>query len=225
MSSPILSIVVPLAPGERPDTGLLADLEVTPPGSELIVSLTDDVAAEVLPASAQIVHGSAGRGRQLNRGAAQARGQWLWFVHADCRLEPGAVECVLDFAEKHDQAIGYARLRFLDDGPGLARLNAHGANLRSRLLGLPYGDQGLCVPAERFGQLGGFREDLERGEDLDFVVRARRSGLKTRPMELTIRTSARRYRKYGWLTTTLRHQVAAWHLIRNARRNAGSNRT
>lgn len=225
MTKFILSIIVPIAPGEQPDPGLLSVLDTSSPGSELIVSLADNDTAEPLPATSQLVRSSAGRGRQLNRGAEQAKGQWLWFVHADCRLEPGAVERVLDFTEKYEQAIGYARLRFLDDGPGLARLNALGANLRSRLLGLPYGDQGLCVPAERFGQLGGFREDLERGEDLDFVVRARRAGLKTRPMALSIRTSARRYRKYGWLTTTIRHQVAAWHLIRNTRRNEGSNRT
>ncbi len=213
---------MPLASGERPNPGLLGVLDASAPGSELIISLADDAAAEGLPAAAQIVRGSPGRGRQLNRGAEQAEGRWLWFVHGDCRLEPGSVERVLAFARSHDRAVGYARLRFLDDGPALTRLNALGANLRSRLLGLPYGDQGLCIPAGWFGQLGGFREDLRRGEDLDFVVRARAAGLKTRPMEMTIRTSARRYRKHGWFSTTFRHQVAAWRLIRNAHRNSGS---
>lgn len=222
MTRPILSIVVPLAPGERPNPGLLGVLNASAPGSELIISLADDTAAEDLPAAAQIVQGSCGRGRQLNRGAKQANGQWLWFVHADCRLAPGSVERVLGFARDHEWVVGYARIQFLDDGPALTRLNALGANLRSRLLGLPYGDQGLCVPAECFGRLGGFREDLRRGEDLDFVVRARAAGLKTRPIDMTIETSARRYRKHGWLSTTMRHQVAAWRLIRNARRSSGS---
>lgn len=222
VTRPILSIVVPLAPGEWPDPELLAFLNATSTDTELILSLADDDTAKALPAGLQIVQGSPGRGRQLNRGAEQAEGEWLWFVHADCRLEPGSVERVLAFAHSHARAVGYARLRFLDDGPALTRLNALGANLRSRLLGLPYGDQGLCVPAGWFGQLGGFREDLMRGEDLDFVVRARTVGLKTQPIDMTIGTSARRYRKDGWFSTTFGHQVAAWRLIRNARRNSGS---
>jgi hypothetical protein len=87
---------------------------------------------------------------------------------------------------------------------------------------MPYGDQGLCVPAAAFARLGGFREDLERGEDLDFVVRARRAGLAVRPMGTGLETSARRYRDRGWLKTTLEHQIAAIRLIRGAKRNRPS---
>lgn len=215
-----LSIIIPLAPGHRPEPGLTA-LAHGRDDVETIISAGDPAAAGT-PGQVHWITGSAGRGVQLNRGARHARGRWLWFVHADCRPETGALAAVIRFVADDDEAIGYCRLRFRNDGPRLARLNAVGANLRSRAFGMPYGDQGLCVPAAAFARLGGFREDLERGEDLDFVVRARRAGLAVRPMGTRLETSARRYRDRGWLKTTLEHQIAAIRLIRGAKRNRPS---
>ena len=216
MSEVDLSIVIPLGPGDGLPRQLLAAL---PPGDsdQRIVSATQPAPAD-LPADVEWIHGERGRGRQLNRGAEAATGQWIWFLHADSRLEAGAVERVHAFIRLSEAVIGYCRLRYLDDGPPAAALNALGANWRSRFLGRPYGDQGLCLPRDAFWRLGGFREDLVRGEDLDFVVRARGVGLRTRCMGPTIWTSARRYRERGWLRTTLEHRRNARRLIRDARR-------
>lgn len=215
-----LSIVVPLGPHDDPPAALterlarwnraeliVSGVEPPPPG------LSEHIAWR---------QGMAGRGRQLNRGAETASGHWLWFVHADSEPAAGALSAVERFIEHHRSAIGYCRLAFLDDGPSSMALNAAGANLRSRLLGLPYGDQGLCLPAAWFRRLGGFREDMDRGEDLDLVVRARLAGLRTLPIATTIRTSARRYRDRGWLATTWNHQVAACRIVRDARRTTWS---
>ena len=55
---------------------------------------------------------------------------------------------------------------------GLAmQLNAAGANLRSRWLGLPFGDQGLVLPRASFERLGGFDPALRYGEDHALVWR------------------------------------------------------
>lgn len=214
-----LSIVVPLGPHDDPPAAL-AERLASCQRAELIVSGIEPPPAG-LDERVAWHQGPAGRGRQLNRGASAASGRWLWFVHADSEPAPGAFEAVERFIASDRAAIGYCRLAFLDDGPAPVALNAAGANLRSRLLGLPYGDQGLCLPAEWFHRLGGFREDMPRGEDLDLVVRARRAGLRTRAMGATIRTSARRYRDRGWLTTTWQHQLAACRIVREARRARG----
>jgi GT2 family glycosyltransferase len=221
MPDVILSVVVPLGPHDDPPAAL-AERIARWNRAELIVSGLDS-RPDRLADQVNWQQGPAGRGRQLNRGAAAARGKWLWFVHADSEPAIGAFAAIERFIDGNHAAIGYCRLRFLDDGPRQVALNAIGANLRSRLLGLPYGDQGLCLPANWFRSLGGFREDLDRGEDLDFVVRARQAGLPARPVGATIRTSARRYREKGWLATTWHHQIAAWRLIRNARHSSRSN--
>jgi GT2 family glycosyltransferase len=215
MANARLSVIVPVGPNDDPPVEMLA---ILPDRSDIerLVSATTP-RPNGLPDSVEWLAGEAGRGRQLNRAARAATGRWLWFLHADSRLEPDAWPQVDRFLEADHAAIGYCRLRFLDDGPKAVALNALGANWRSRLLGRPYGDQGLCLTRETFWRLGGFREDLDRGEDLDFVVRARAAGVGTRCMGPTIRTSARRYREQGWLATTLAHHRAARRLIRDAR--------
>lgn len=211
--SPDLSVIVPIAPGETAWRNLVKQF---PPDWMLIISAAEPRPPD-LPESIAWLEGLAGRGRQLNAGAREQPSGWLWFVHADSILDNSAIKRVGDWLEKAQEAIGYLDLGFQDDGPPLARLNAWGANLRSRLFGLPYGDQGLCLPRIWFERLGGFREDLDRGEDLDLVVRARRAGLHVQRIQARIFTSARRYRDHGWLRTSWQHQVNAWKLIRQAR--------
>lgn len=216
MSEPLLSLIVPVGPGDRLDQRLHHALDARPANCELIVSAVTSTAHQ-WPRAAVTLVGPAGRARQLNAGAEAASARWLWFLHADSVIEPATIDRVLAFVRQAHDAIGYGWLHFLPDGPKLTRLNALGANLRSRLFGLPYGDQSLCIPAERLQSLGGFREHLERGEDLDLIVRARRAGLAARPMKLSVATSARRYGERGWLRLTWQHQLQARRLIRSAR--------
>lgn len=216
MQVPTLSVIIPVGPDEESWQELIDQLPLDRSSIEIIISASSRP-PKGLDADIVWLSGKPGRGRQLNRAAEQARGQWLWFVHTDCRLSGNTVSSVLAFTGRDELALGYCKLQFLQDGPWLVWLNAVGANLRSRLLHLPYGDQALCLPARWLERLGGFREDLDRGEDLDLVVRARRAGLPIRPMHATVCTSARRYRDYGWIHTTWAHQLAAWRLVRNAR--------
>ncbi|MBK5912509.1 hypothetical protein CCR85_13530 [Rhodothalassium salexigens] len=168
---------------------------------------------------------SAGRNRAdaLNRGAGDAQGRHLWFLHADTRLGYEAPDALRRSIRRHPLALRYFDLAFDDDGPALTRLNAWGANARSRLLGLPYGDQGLSLHRALFEVVGGFPEDAACGEDHLFVWRARGLGVRVRPVGARLVTSARRYGDEGWLATTARFQyrmvrqaVPAWW--RNRRR-------
>lgn len=208
-----LTVIVPVGPNDPTWAGLVAQI---PPDWTVILSATKP-RPPALPDQLRWHHGERGRGRQLNAGAALSESAWLWFIHADSELEAATFMGVADWCRSRSRGLGYLALDFLADGPALTRLNALGANLRSRWLGLPYGDQALCVSAAEFRRLGGFREDLERGEDLDFVVRASAAGLPASRMPGRIRTSARRYRDHGWLRTTWQHQLNAHRLIRQAR--------
>ncbi len=220
---PALSLIVPLGPTEPLPSELLGSLASLSGFAEGLVAATEPLQHD-LPLGWRATVSTAGRGRQQNAAAAAASGRWLLFLHADSRIDGGACRALRHFVDSAPDAIGYAWLRFASDGPRQTCLNAIGANLRSRWLGLPYGDQALCLPAAWFLRLGGFREDLSRGEDLDLVVRARLLGLRTRPLNFTIETSARRYRERGWLRTSWAHQRAALRLIRDARRNRAYSR-
>ena len=70
-----------------------------------------------------------------------------------------------------------AAFRFaLEDFGAPARRAEAMAGIRSWLLGLPYGDQGLLMPRRLYRKLGGYR-DLARLEDADMVRRIGRRRL------------------------------------------------
>ena len=77
------------------------------------------------------------------------------------------------------------------------------ANLRSRVPGLPYGDQGLLIARDFYNALGGFRP-LPLMEDVDLVRRIGRRRLVM--LDATAVTSAERYRRGGFWLRPLRNQ-------------------
>lgn len=205
-----LSVIVPVGPSDPAWRELLGDLAALDPGAEIIlVAIAGAAPGEFdahefsLRVPARWLEAPAGRARQQNAGASAACGEMLWFLHADSRLPAASVAKAASFAGR--PALGYFDLRFRDDGPRLAQLNALGAWIRSHCLGLPFGDQGLILPRQLFHALGGFDETLSAGEDHALVWAARRAGITLTPLRAPLHTSARRYAAHGWLRTTLRH--------------------
>jgi hypothetical protein len=214
-----LSVVIPVGPGDAAWRELLGQLgPQLQAGTEVLVAATTPEPPEftalkpgiVPPAQWRWLVGPPGRASQQNRGATAAGGEFLWFLHADSRLPPNALAVLGQRLSQDPAALWYFDLRFLPDGPRLMWLNALGARFRSRLLGLPFGDQGLALSRRAFEQLGGFREDLPYGEDHMLVWAARRSGVRLRPVGCALSTSARKYQQRGWLGTTLTHLWLTW---------------
>jgi hypothetical protein len=205
-----LSVIVPVGPGDQAWRSLLGDLAVLGQCAEVILVATPTQRPrpaanhEPFPESAaRWLEVPAGRARQQNAGAATARGHTLWFLHADSRVPAATVAAAQRFAGR--AAIGYCDLRFQADGPRLVCLNAIGAHIRSRWLGLPFGDQGLILPRDTFHALGGFDESLQAGEDHALIWTARRAHIPLVPLRAPVLTSARRYAEQGWWRTTSRH--------------------
>ncbi len=138
---------------------------------------------------ARIIKTSKGRGIQLQEGASAAKGDILLFLHADSNIKED-----VDLSEyiKNGYIGGFFRLRF-DDSSTSFRLIEFFANLRSRLLKLPYGDQGIFVKREVFQKTGGFRP-YPFLEDIDFALRLRKMG-KVIPLKTSIIVSPRRLKK------------------------------
>ena len=146
--------------------------------------------------------GSAGRGGQLARGAAQAEGRWLLFLHADTYLSEDWPDAVLAHMRDHSDKAGYFRLAFRAEG-AMARLVAGWANLRAQRLDVPYGDQGLLIHRDHYARVGGFA-DIPLMED---VAIARALKGRFMAMEATAFTSAERYEAQGWLRRGVRNLV------------------
>lgn len=169
------------------DTGLLRELIVSDGGS------CDATIALAKEAGAWVLSGRTGRGGQLKRGGEAAQGDWLLFLHADTILAPGWSKTVADHIGSSDKA-AYFQLRFRAAGSA-PRLVARWANFRSRLFGLPYGDQGLLISRALYDQVGGFA-DQPLMEDVAMArsLRGRLIGLKS-----FAETGAEKYARAGWL--------------------------
>ena len=144
-----------------------------------------------------------GRGRQMNAGAALASGEVLLFLHADTKLPGGFQEHVWSTLDRGAVA-GAFPLRIDDEHSGL-RWIEWGANLRSRYLQMPYGDQGLFVRSELFHRIGGF-PNWPLMEDYELCRRLRRHG-RILLAPAAVSTSARRWMKLGLWRTTFINQL------------------
>ena len=175
-------------------------------GVEIIVSATDedrDRLAALRAARRDIIWIEAprGRARQMNAGAAVARGAWLVFLHADTLLPRGWHRAV-ESAERSGAIAGCFRFA-LDSRHPFARIIEVGVRWRVALFGLPYGDQAIFVRREVFESMGGYA-DIPIMEDVDLVWRLRETG-RLVPASYRAVTSARRWERDGWLRVTARH--------------------
>lgn len=160
-----------------------------------------------------------GRARQLNHGQAHASGEVLLFLHADTLL-PHRFDRAIRRALSREGVVAGAFGLSIDGRGASLRMIESLANLRSRFMQMPYGDQAIFVRSEVFRSVGGFA-DLPVMEDYEWVRRVRRHG-KVVTCGVNVTTSARRWRLHGVWRTTLRHQLilAAYHLGLSPRRIA-----
>ena len=149
----------------------------------------------------QMLQGSRGRAAQMNLGAAHATGDVLLFLHADCRLEPGALEAA-ERCLRRGAAAGCFHMR-VEAAGAVYRLIDFCATARVRLTGLIYGDQGLFVRRELFERIGGF-PPLQLMEDVFISKTLRRHG-RIAVARRRIFVSARRWQQNGVVRQTLRN--------------------
>jgi rSAM/selenodomain-associated transferase 2 len=203
-----ISVIVPTLDAASDLPPLLAALAGERLFLEIIVSdggSRDDTVAIAERSGARIVTAPLGRGGQLAAGADAASGDWLLFLHADCRPLPGWRQAVEAFAAAPGAAAcaGYFDLQLDDSGAGARRLERLVA-WRCRTLGLPYGDQGLLISRALYEAVGGFRP-LPLMEDVDLARRLGRQRLK--PLGVPLVASARRYQAGGYVRRPLRNLV------------------
>ncbi len=208
MRAPI-SVIIPTLNAERHlgdcltalmpglDAGLLRELIVSDGGSS-------DATVEIAKAwGAEVIEGTPSRGAQLARGCLAAKGRWYLVLHADTCLAGDWVGPVIQ--HMNGAGAGWFRLAFKEGGFA-GRIVSGWANLRSRL-GLPYGDQGLLIPATLYARCGGY-PNQPLMEDVA-LARALKGHLSA--IDATAVTSAARYKEQGWLRRGARN---LWTLIR-----------
>jgi glycosyltransferase involved in cell wall biosynthesis len=195
-----LSIVIPVGPKETGLELLLKDLEQFVDCEVILVGI-EKLNPTTKIKNLKCLVSKIGRGVQLNTGALNCTGEYIWFLHADSRLKQSAYKKLLLSLERFPEDIHYFDLKF--SGSRKMAINEWGVKIRSDLFGMPFGDQGIAVKKEVFKKIGSF--PLNSAEDHHFIWQAKLKGHKLRNTGAKIFTSARKYEENGHIRTTLKH--------------------
>ncbi len=165
--------------------------------TEVIVSdggSTDSTPILAEAAGARVIHSSEkGRAVQMNAGAAAAKGDILYFLHADT-FPPSDFQNSIMNSCQYGAGAGCFRLRF-DENHWFLKLNAWFTKFD--LDHFRFGDQSLFVLNTVFKRIGGFRKDHIVMEDQEIIYRIKKvTRFKVLPTVVT--TSAQKYKENGF---------------------------
>ncbi len=201
---PNISIVIPTLDDDEELQECLEALAALRGGFHLDVVVADGADSEATKTicakyDSRHTTGKAGRGTQMNAGAALANGELIVFLHSDCRLFQENLDELLA-AYTGEPLWGAFNHRMEPHLPGL-RFIAFFDSLRAGLLGLPYGDQAIFCSRALFEEVGGYAP-VPLLEDVILASTLKKHRPITR-LRTAVRTDSRRWRKLGVLRTTI----------------------
>lgn len=151
-----------------------------------------------------LIETAKGRGAQMNKGAALAKGEVLLFLHADTKLERGWSGEL--FSALADESIVGGAFVFKIDNPAVRyRLIESWVKLRCTLFSLPYGDQGIFVRRGIFDRIGGYR-DIPLMEDVEIIGGLKKEGRLALLKKCAV-THDRRWVRKGWIRASVSNQM------------------
>ncbi|GAA5522168.1 TIGR04283 family arsenosugar biosynthesis glycosyltransferase [Aliifodinibius salicampi] len=133
-----------------------------------------------------------GRAAQMNHGAKQARGDILYFLHADTH-PPSHFDTSIKKAQENGYESGCFQLTFDHNHP-LLRFYAWFTRFDIDLF--RFGDQSLFINRTIFDQIGGFREDYIVMEDQEITRRIKKHSSFI-ILDNSVTTSAQKYQRNG----------------------------
>ena len=199
-----LQAVARLLPYGGGDGGGRVEVVVADGGS---VDRTREIAGEH---GARVILSARGRGAQMHAGATVARGDVLWFLHADTIPPPDAPAQILNALRRDARIVG-GNFTINFDGTQRAARFLTWLYPQLRKLGLCYGDSAIFVRAVVYREVGGFKA-FPVFEDLDLVQRLRARGPLCH-LAARVVTSSRRFEGRSFALTFARWsflQVLYW---------------
>lgn len=214
MKKDTISIIIPVLNEERYIQSILKVIEercISDCIMEIIIvdgGSTDTTVSKVKETAIQIpvflIESEKGRAKQMNQGAKIAKGEILYFLHADT-LPPFSYDTSIVSAINSTDA-GCFRLKFDTNHPLLLSLQWF---TRYNWRICRGGDQSLFIKKSCFDTLNGFDESYVVYEDCEFIDRIYKN-FSFSVLPESVVTSARKYRELG--TTKLQFHFSVIHL-------------
>jgi rSAM/selenodomain-associated transferase 2 len=203
----MISVIIPVLDDERRIVTLLDHLNKIRNTFSLEIIVVDGGSEKVPELSrwpwVRSIKTGNGRAIQMNAGAKTAKGDLLYFVHADA-LPPSSFPEDISAAVRNGHALGCYRSRLVPSNV-LTNINSYFSRFNSRFSG--GGDQTLYIKKEIFDKEGGFNESYCIMEDFELVRRLKpKYGYYIIPKEVMV--SARKYKANNYLQVTLANYKA-----------------
>jgi len=198
----MISTVVPIYNEEIILSKTFANLQRLSREAELIFvdGGSTDKSVEIASRIGLLLHSDKGRSIQMNKGGFIAKGDILFFMHAD-NMVSCDVLLAIEEAISHQNFVGGCLTQRIDKNAFIYRLIEAQGNIRARRHKIFYGDQGIFVRKDVFKNIGGFPE-APIMEDVLFTQQLRKMG-RTVVLSDRITVSARRWEKGGIIKTML----------------------
>lgn len=205
----MISFIIPVLHEQHEINRLLKDIKASCAGraAEIIVidgGASSDTIDSVIDRDILCLRSPAGRAAQMNKGAAAAKGDILFFVHADTRLPREALKLV-ESAIAEGYPAGAFSLSISGTNLWL-KIVAYAATLRSRFTKVPYGDQAIFIEQSLFSRIGGYK-DVPLMEDVELMRSVKKAGGRVRILDEKVETSPRRWEKKGYIKTTVLNNI------------------
>lgn len=201
-----LGVVIPTRDAAEPLSRLLPTMKSSRLDLDVLVAdggSSDDTVGIAQRHDARVTEVEGGRGPQLRAGADAVLGDWVLLLHADSVLPADWDAPIADFMAdpvNHERA-AYFRFALDDSGADARRLERMVA-WRCRVLGLPYGDQGLLIARDFLDAMGGVPA-VPLMEDVALVRRIGKRRLVA--LDAPLVTSAEKFRRDGYLKRSARN--------------------
>jgi rSAM/selenodomain-associated transferase 2 len=154
---------------------------------------------------AKVIQSERGRGLQMHAGACAARGEILWFLHADTSPPPDAASLISAALAADETTVG-GNFEISFDGERRAARFLTWLYPQLRKLGLSYGDSAIFVRASVYKQIGGF-QPFPIFEDLDLMRRLKTKG-SIKHLPAAVVTASRRFEGRSFTLT-----FALWAIL------------